>query len=106
MRLIRFIGSLTFPLVWDGYALDGVSLPEDELAPYIQQAIDQINFVVGDPSQSAPGNYSCLDSCLGLRDSINCLSAALRASLGRKEPFALKYVEIGNEGSSPISHVS
>ncbi|KAH7911175.1 glycoside hydrolase family 51 protein [Hygrophoropsis aurantiaca] len=63
--------------VWAGYSLDGESLPEDELWPYIQQAIDQINFVIGDPAQSE--------------------AAALRASLGRPEPFPLTYVEIGNE---------
>ncbi|KAH7921558.1 glycoside hydrolase family 51 protein, partial [Leucogyrophana mollusca] len=63
--------------VWAGYSLDGDSLPEDELYPYIQQAIDQINFVIGDPSESE--------------------AAALRASLGHPEPFPLTYVEIGNE---------
>lgn len=60
-----------------GYSLDEQSVPEDELAPYIQQAIDQINFVIGDPSTSKP--------------------AALRASLGHPEPFPLQYIEIGNE---------
>ncbi|OAX31790.1 glycoside hydrolase family 51 protein [Rhizopogon vinicolor AM-OR11-026] len=63
--------------VWAGYSLDEYSIPEDELAPYIQQAIDQINFVIGDPAASEP--------------------AALRASLGHPEPFPLQYVEIGNE---------
>ncbi|KAG2041110.1 glycoside hydrolase family 51 protein [Suillus americanus] len=63
--------------VWAGYSLDGASLPENDLAPYIQQAIDQINFVIGDSATSKP--------------------AALRASLGHPEPFQLQYVEIGNE---------
>ncbi|KAI0795426.1 glycoside hydrolase [Abortiporus biennis] len=63
--------------VWSGYALGGTNLAENQLAPYIQQAIDQINFVIGDPSKSAP--------------------AALRASLGHPAPFALQYVEVGNE---------
>ncbi|EGN92532.1 glycoside hydrolase family 51 protein [Serpula lacrymans var. lacrymans S7.3] len=63
--------------VWAGYSLGGTSLAEDELWPYIQQAIDQINFVIGDPSESA--------------------AAALRASLGHPEPFTLNYVEVGNE---------
>lgn len=63
--------------VWAGYSLNGASLPENELAPYIQQAIDQINFVIGNPATSEP--------------------AALRASLGHPEPFPLQYVEIGNE---------
>lgn len=42
-------------IVTAGYSLDGESLPEDELAPYIQTAIDQINFVIGDASTNAYG---------------------------------------------------
>ncbi|KAG2073138.1 glycoside hydrolase family 51 protein [Suillus decipiens] len=63
--------------VWAGYSLNGASLPENDLAPYIQQAIDQINFVIGDSVATQPG--------------------ALRASLGHPEPFHLQYIEIGNE---------
>ncbi|GLB39334.1 putative alpha-L-arabinofuranosidase C-terminus [Lyophyllum shimeji] len=63
--------------VWAGFALGGTSVAEAALGPYIQQAIDQINFVIGDPTKSAP--------------------AALRASLGHPAPFALTYVEVGNE---------
>ncbi|TCD68736.1 hypothetical protein EIP91_009882 [Steccherinum ochraceum] len=63
--------------VWSGYALGGTQLAENALAPYIAQARDQINFVIGDPKTSAP--------------------AALRASLGHPEPFALRYIEVGNE---------
>ncbi|KAG1835935.1 glycoside hydrolase family 51 protein [Suillus subalutaceus] len=71
--------------VWAGYSLDGASLPENDLAPYIQQAIDQINFVVGDSATSKP--------------------AALRASLGHPEPFNLQYVEIGNEDFASESYI-
>ncbi|KAE9394877.1 glycoside hydrolase [Gymnopus androsaceus JB14] len=53
------------------------SIAEDDLGPYIQQAIDQINFVIGDPADSEP--------------------AALRASLGHPDPFPLAHVEVGNE---------
>ncbi|KAL0958281.1 hypothetical protein HGRIS_000431 [Hohenbuehelia grisea] len=75
--------------VWSGYALasGGSSIPVADLGPYIQQAIDQINFAIGDPAESAP--------------------AALRASLGHPEPFKLTYVEIGNEdfiGSAPSTY--
>ncbi|KAL5498500.1 hypothetical protein ACEPAH_1853 [Sanghuangporus vaninii] len=62
--------------VWAGYSFGGTAA-EADLAPYIQEAIDQINFVVGDPSESE--------------------AAALRASLGHPEPYLLKWVEIGNE---------
>ncbi|KIK69678.1 glycoside hydrolase family 51 protein [Collybiopsis luxurians FD-317 M1] len=63
--------------VWSGFALGGTSIAENALGPYIQQAIDQINFVIGDPRESEP--------------------AALRASLGHPDPFPLAHVEIGNE---------
>ncbi|KAG9220918.1 hypothetical protein CCMSSC00406_0002482 [Pleurotus cornucopiae] len=63
--------------VWAGFALGGTSVAQNGLQPYIQQAIDQINFVIGDPATSAP--------------------AARRAALGRAQPFKLTYVEIGNE---------
>ncbi|KDQ60310.1 glycoside hydrolase family 51 protein [Jaapia argillacea MUCL 33604] len=71
------VGMQPIMAVWAGYSLGGTSLNETSLAPYIQQAIDQIEFVIGDPTTTAGG--------------------ALRASLGRYEPFNLTYVEIGNE---------
>lgn len=40
-----------------GFALGGTSLAETQLPPYIQQAIDQINFVIGDPATSEPGRF-------------------------------------------------
>jgi alpha-N-arabinofuranosidase len=63
--------------IWAGFTLGGETVPEGQLDPFVQQAIDQINFVIGDPAESEP--------------------AALRASLGRSEPFKLQHVEIGNE---------
>ncbi|EPQ54912.1 glycoside hydrolase [Gloeophyllum trabeum ATCC 11539] len=70
------VGMQPIMAVWAGYSLDGDSLPENELAPYIQQAADQIEFVIGDTSTTY---------------------GALRASLGRAEPFNLTYIEVGNE---------
>ncbi|KAJ7154688.1 glycoside hydrolase family 51 protein [Mycena filopes] len=75
--------------VWDGYSLGGTSVTGDALQPFIAEAIEQINFVIGDPATSE--------------------AAALRASLGRPEPFALTYVEIGNEdnvGQAPGTYAS
>ncbi|KAF8906091.1 glycoside hydrolase superfamily [Mucidula mucida] len=63
--------------VWAGYALQHETIAEVNLGPYIQQAIDQIYFVVGDPETNE--------------------HAARRAALGHPDPFYLKYVEIGNE---------
>ncbi|KAJ7221862.1 alfa-L-arabinofuranosidase precursor [Mycena haematopus] len=71
------VGMEAIMAVWSGFALGGTSVAEASLGPYIQQAIDQINFVIGDPTKSSP--------------------AALRASLGHPAPFPLTYVEVGNE---------
>ncbi|KAF9465654.1 glycoside hydrolase family 51 protein [Collybia nuda] len=62
--------------VWAGFSLDGNSVPIEDFWPYIQQAIDQINFAI------APTSHP-----LGL----------LRSQLGHTAPFALTYIEIGNE---------
>lgn len=73
--------------IYSGFSLRGISIPEDQLGPYIQQAADQINFVIGDPAESE--------------------AAALRASLGHPEPFKLRRVEVGNEdfiGTAPTTY--
>ncbi|KAF9465655.1 alfa-L-arabinofuranosidase precursor [Collybia nuda] len=62
--------------VWAGFSLDGHSVSEQDLFPYIQQAIDQINFAIAPTSNP-----------FGL----------LRSQLGHSAPFALTYIEIGNE---------
>lgn len=36
--------------VWDGHYLDGTVLAEDELQPYIQAALDELEFLMGDAS--------------------------------------------------------
>ncbi|KAH0833369.1 glycoside hydrolase family 51 protein [Lanmaoa asiatica] len=77
MYFCEDLGMEPIMAVWAGYSLNGQSVLENDLSPYIQAAIDQINFVIGDP---ATNEY-----------------AALRASLGHPEPFTLNYVEIGNE---------
>ncbi|PPR04586.1 hypothetical protein CVT24_012014 [Panaeolus cyanescens] len=73
--------------VWAGYGLSHTSVPENQLGPYIQEAIDLINFVIGDPAKNS--------------------FAARRAALGHPAPFRLQYVEIGNEdfvGSAPSTY--
>ncbi|KAF9476812.1 alfa-L-arabinofuranosidase precursor [Pholiota conissans] len=77
MHWCEDLGMEAIMAIWAGYALGGTSLAEGDLAPYIQQAKDQINFVIGDPSKSD--------------------AAAQRAKLGHPAPFPLKYVEVGNE---------
>lgn len=63
--------------VFAGYALGGehVSSPE-ELSPYVQDAIDEIEYVTGDVSTKWGGE---------------------RAKNGHPAPVPLRYVEIGNE---------
>lgn len=43
---IEEMGMQSIMAVWDGYSLDGDSVPEDELAPYIEQARAQVRFFV------------------------------------------------------------
>jgi alpha-N-arabinofuranosidase len=62
--------------VWAGLALDGGVTPQKDLQAYIDDALNEIEFVTG-PANSTWG--------------------ARRAELGHPEPFELNYVEVGNE---------
>ncbi|MBV9920492.1 MAG: hypothetical protein JOY78_06515 [Pseudonocardia sp.] len=62
--------------VYDGYTLDGMVLASDQLQPYIQDALNEIQYAIG-PTTSYWG--------------------AQRAADGHPAPFALKMVEVGNE---------
>ncbi|KAG6911267.1 hypothetical protein DXG01_002105 [Tephrocybe rancida] len=52
-------------------------VPEQDLQPYIDDALNEIEFVIGDAKTTEGGK--------------------LRASLGRTEPYELRFIEIGNE---------
>jgi alpha-N-arabinofuranosidase len=71
------IGAIPILAVYAGYSLDGSAVPPDQLQPYIDEVIEELDFLTA----SADDNRM----------------AALRKSLGRSEPFNIKYVEIGNE---------
>lgn len=63
--------------VFDGYALGGrFAATGDDLKPFVQEALEEIEYVSGDQSTKW---------------------GAERAKDGHPEPFALTYVEIGNE---------
>ncbi|KRF42176.1 LamG-like jellyroll fold domain-containing protein [Paenibacillus sp. Soil787] len=62
--------------VYAGYSLNGSYVPAEQLGPYVQDALDEIEYVTG-----------AQDTVWGAR----------RAADGHPEPFALPYVEIGNE---------
>ena len=64
--------------VFAGYALRGAHVePGPALKPFVDDALDEIEFVVGDPKTTKWG--------------------AERARRGHPRPFPLEYVEIGNE---------
>ncbi|KAI1091773.1 glycoside hydrolase family 51 protein [Rostrohypoxylon terebratum] len=62
--------------VYDGLSLNGDVTPQNELQAFVDDALDQIEFVCG-PADSKWGS--------------------VRAQLGHPEPWNLRYVEIGNE---------
>ncbi|KAI0517074.1 alpha-N-arabinofuranosidase A [Xylaria bambusicola] len=62
--------------VYAGLSLNGDVTPEDQLQQFIDDALDEIEFIRG-PADSKWG--------------------AIRAALGHPEPWKLEYVEVGNE---------
>jgi alpha-L-arabinofuranosidase len=63
--------------VWAGYALDGKHVnPGADLQPYVQDALDEIQYVTGGTNTTWGGQ---------------------RAADGHPAPFPLQYVEVGNE---------
>ncbi|KAJ7147997.1 glycoside hydrolase [Mycena filopes] len=80
--------------VWDGISTANYSdlstwsiIPEADLQPYVDDVLKELEFIVGDAKTTEGGK--------------------LRASLGRTEPYALKYIEIGNEDQfQPASYAA
>ncbi|HSC02424.1 MAG TPA: alpha-L-arabinofuranosidase C-terminal domain-containing protein [Solirubrobacteraceae bacterium] len=62
--------------VWAGYALNGTLVPQDQLATFVQDAVNEIHYAV-DPVSTSWG--------------------AMRAADGHPQPFDLLGVEVGNE---------
>jgi alpha-L-arabinofuranosidase len=62
--------------VFAGYTLDRRSVTREQLPQYVQDAVDEIEYVTGDPSTEW---------------------GARRAKDGHPAPFVLHYVEVGNE---------
>jgi alpha-N-arabinofuranosidase len=62
--------------VYAGFSLQGEHVVGNDLNPFVQDALDEIEYVTGDT---------------------NTKSGALRASHGHPQPFPLHYIEIGNE---------
>lgn len=64
-------------MILAGYTLGGETVPEADIGPYVQDVINEIQFITGD---AATNQW-----------------AKLRAQYGRTKPYKLKYIEIGNE---------
>lgn len=62
--------------VWAGFYLNGPVIPEDELQPYIDDALNELEFIT---------------------DNVDTTYGALRASIGYPDPWKIRYVEVGNE---------
>ncbi len=62
--------------VWTGYTLTGTVVPQNQLAPYVQQAVDEIQYATGSTSTKW-GHQRALD--------------------GHPAPFDVRMVEVGNE---------
>jgi alpha-L-arabinofuranosidase len=62
--------------VWAGYTLTGTVVPQNQLQPYVQSALDEIQYAIG-PTSTYWG--------------------AQRAADGHPAPFDVSMVEIGNE---------
>src|SRR5208282_1344876 len=62
--------------VFAGYALNHDHVTGDQLTPYVQDALDEIEYVTG---------------------AVDTKWGAERARDGHPEPFKLRYIEVGNE---------
>lgn len=63
--------------VWSGLSFNGGKVVQgDALNPYVQDILDELEFLLGDS---------------------NTHYGALRAKYGRREPYVINYIEVGNE---------
>ena len=76
LQLAEDLGITPVIGVWAGLTLDGTVIPQNELTPYVQEALDLLEYVTG-PATSTWG--------------------ARRAADGHPAPFRIPYLEIGNE---------
>lgn len=76
MEFCEDLGAEILLDVYAGFSLDGSSVDEEDLGPYIQEVLDEIEYLVGDSSTKY---------------------GAQRIANGRAAPVNLTYVEIGNE---------
>jgi alpha-N-arabinofuranosidase len=71
------IGAIPILGVYAGFSLDGSAVAPNQLQPYVDEVIAELDFLMASANDNSMG--------------------ALRKRCGRSEPFDIKYVEIGNE---------
>ena len=76
LRMAEDLGAQPLLAVFAGYTLNGQHVSEDEYGQYIQEALDEIEYAIGDASTTW---------------------GARRIADGHPAPFDLHYVEVGNE---------
>jgi alpha-L-arabinofuranosidase len=76
LELTQDLGATPVLAVWAGYTLNGTVVPQSQLQPYVQDALDEIQYATG---------------------SVDTPWGAQRARDGHPKPFQVPYVEIGNE---------
>lgn len=76
LEMAQQAGAQPILAVFAGYTLNGTVVPQNQLAPYVQDALDEIQYAIG-PVTSKWG--------------------AMRAADGHPAPFDLHYIEVGNE---------
>jgi alpha-L-arabinofuranosidase len=76
LQLAEDVGAQPLLALFAGYTLNGQHVPEDQFEPYVQDALDEIEYAIGDTSTAW---------------------GAKRAADGHPAPFDLHYVEVGNE---------
>jgi alpha-L-arabinofuranosidase len=76
LEMAQQVGAQPLLAVFAGYTLNGTVVPQSQLAPYVQDALDEIQYAIG---------------------GTNTKWGAMRAADGHPAPFDLHYVEIGNE---------
>ena len=76
LQFAEDLGAAPVLAVWAGLSLDGTVTGQAELAPYVQDALDEIEYAIGPVTSTWGGR---------------------RAADGHPAPFPVPYVEIGNE---------
>ncbi len=76
LEMAEEVGAQPILAVFAGYTLNHTVVAQSALAPYVQDAVDEIQYAIG-PTTSTYG--------------------AMRAADGHPAPFNLHYVEVGNE---------